>query len=134
MFDLFLALFGGAYYISKIKQDKRSTKDYDNHHKSSKNLRANVCCSAHEDLNLRSMLRDPAQKEDILSFVSSDLSNIYGCNWRKKLKRLIYSWVIGATVVTLGYGTSFFCCIVRKRCINPHLIMTMCFYLIQVTT
>lgn len=86
MFDLFLALFGGAYYTSKIKQDKRSSKIYDNYHNFGEEIREKICCSVHEDLNLRSLLRDSEKANEALSFISKELSDIYGDNWREKIK------------------------------------------------
>lgn len=86
MFELFIALFGGLYYGTKILGEKSAVKASNARFKRASEIFDTLDCSTEDECNVINSLLEPKDRIVALNTISDELEYIFGDNWISKYK------------------------------------------------
>lgn len=86
MFELFIALFGGLYYGTKILREKSATKVSDSKFRKASEIFETLHCSVEDECSVINSLMKPKDRVMTLNTISDELEYIFGDNWMSKYK------------------------------------------------
>ena len=84
MFELFIALFGGLYYGTKILGEKSAAKASDARFKRSSAILDTMDCSTDDEINTFYLLTKPDSRMEALNTIADELRYIFGNDWASK--------------------------------------------------
>lgn len=81
MFELFIALFGGLYYGTKILREKSALKASDARCKRTSEVLNTLCCDTFVECSVMNSLMKSDSRITVLNTIADELKYVFGDNW-----------------------------------------------------
>lgn len=87
MFELFIALFGGAYYLARFADDKAKSRAYTNKRNYNEMCFSKVSADFEAVFQAEQRLRNSETCDEALQSIEPELRYVFGEHWQEKYKK-----------------------------------------------